>query len=193
MKYLLKAGVAGIAAAALFAASPASAALTVVVGGECSLTASTPDALKCAGAYAGNLNSNASIADLNAALDELIGGSGYDPDAIWADLDPTKAIFSAGAGTIVNFSETLTGLNIISAHFGDAGTGLGDRTILYLFDFGAGATSVDLGVAGFSNAVQIAPPIPEPGTWGMMLLGFGAMGLMIRRTRRRREPLPQLA
>ena len=31
--------------------------------------------------------------------------------------------------------------------------------------------------------VQVAP-VPEPGTWAMMLLGFGAMGLMIRRQRR---------
>lgn len=37
------------------------------------------------------------------------------------------------------------------------------------------------------------PPgaIPEPGTWGMMLLGYGAIGLMIRR--RRKQGLLQIA
>jgi len=39
--------------------------------------------------------------------------------------------------------------------------------------------------------VQVAP-VPEPGTWAMMLLGFGAMGLMIR-GRRRRPALGQIA
>jgi hypothetical protein len=38
--------------------------------------------------------------------------------------------------------------------------------------------------------VQVAP-VPEPGTWAMMLLGFGAMGLVIRR--RRRPALVQIA
>ena len=189
MKLALKAG---IAALALFAAAPASAALTLVTGGECDVTTSDPDALACAGAYAGNLNNNSDIGDLNLALDALVGGSGYSPDAIWADLDPTKAIFSSGGGTVVDFSDTLFGLNILSVHFGDAGTGLGDRTILYLFDFGAGgADSVDLGISGFSNAVQIGAPVPEPATWAMMLLGFGAVGFTLRR--RRRELLPQVA
>lgn len=34
-------------------------------------------------------------------------------------------------------------------------------------------------------------PLPEPGTWAMMLLGFGAIGFAMRRSRRR--PLAQLA
>lgn len=37
-----------------------------------------------------------------------------------------------------------------------------------------------------------APAIPEPGTWAMMLLGFAAAGIAIRRQRRPAE-LPQLA
>lgn len=188
MKFLLKTAVAALA---LTAAMPASAALVLVPGGACDVTVSDPDAEACAGAYAGNLNSNSSIDDLNAALDVLIGGSGFDPDAIWADLDPTKAIFSSGGGTIVDFSDTLLGLQILSVHFGDGGTGLGDRTILYLFDFGAGADSVDLGIAGFSNAVQVPPPIPEPATWMTMLLGFGAAGYAMRR--RRKTAIQQLA
>jgi len=32
--------------------------------------------------------------------------------------------------------------------------------------------------------------VPEPGTWAMMLLGFGAAGFAMRR---RRTALPQLA
>jgi hypothetical protein len=35
-----------------------------------------------------------------------------------------------------------------------------------------------------------APAVPEPGTWILMLVGFGGIGLTIRRQRR---PLPQIA
>jgi hypothetical protein len=33
--------------------------------------------------------------------------------------------------------------------------------------------------------------VPEPATWGLMLLGFGGMGMMLRR--RRRPTLAQIA
>ena len=36
------------------------------------------------------------------------------------------------------------------------------------------------------------PAVPEPGTWAMMLVGFGAMGLSVRR-RRRSQNMPQVA
>jgi hypothetical protein len=188
MKFPIKTA---IAALALGIAMPASAAL-VEVGSGCDSTLPDPDALACAGAYAGNLNSNSNIDDLNDALDILIGGSGFEPDALWADLDPTKAFFSAGGGTTLDFSDTLFGLQILSIHFGDAGSGLGDHTILYLFDFGeAGADSIVLNQQGWSNTVQIPGPIPEPATWAMMLMGFGAVGYAMRR--RRKTTLPQLA
>ena len=36
---------------------------------------------------------------------------------------------------------------------------------------------------------SIRPPVPEPATWAMMLLGFGAVGLSFRRRRRERALL----
>jgi hypothetical protein len=39
---------------------------------------------------------------------------------------------------------------------------------------------------------SITSAVPEPGTWGMMLIGFGAVGYGMRR-RRRNVALPQLA
>jgi hypothetical protein len=35
--------------------------------------------------------------------------------------------------------------------------------------------------------VTISPALPEPATWAMMLLGFGAMGISIRNRRRQRS------
>jgi hypothetical protein len=38
--------------------------------------------------------------------------------------------------------------------------------------------------APFAYDFQATAAVPEPGTWGMMLLGFGAMGVSMRRRRR---------
>jgi hypothetical protein len=36
------------------------------------------------------------------------------------------------------------------------------------------------------NSITLAAPVPEPATWALMLLGFGGMGMALRRTRRRK-------
>jgi uncharacterized protein (TIGR03118 family) len=51
--------------------------------------------------------------------------------------------------------------------------------------FTAGIGDEEHGLFGQLN------PVPEPGTWGMMLLGFGAVGFVIRR--HRKMGLPQIA
>lgn len=188
MKFALKAG---IAALALFAAAPASAALTIVA--NCDATTPDPDAIDCGGYYAGNLNSNSPTdeADLQQALNDLLGVGVIDYE--FTAVEGTKDFFDLQAG-ILQFDSALFGTQVFSLHFGGAGDYDGDVTVLYLFDFGtAGATSVDLNQDGFSNGIIITPPggVPEPATWGMMLMGFGATGFAMRR--RRRVLLPQVA
>jgi hypothetical protein len=46
-------------------------------------------------------------------------------------------------------------------------------------------------VGSYVGNFNVAAPVPEPATWAMMLLGFGAMGMVIRR--RRKPVLAQLA
>ena len=43
------------------------------------------------------------------------------------------------------------------------------------------------------NPVGAPPPVPEPATWAMMLMGFGATGVAMRRSRRRKGLLTQFA
>jgi hypothetical protein len=47
------------------------------------------------------------------------------------------------------------------------------------------------GLGGYGGHATFTPAVPEPATWGMMLLGFGAVGFAMRR--RRRPALMQLA
>jgi hypothetical protein len=49
------------------------------------------------------------------------------------------------------------------------------------------------GSLGGSITIRTANAVPEPATWGMMLLGFGAAGYAMRRSRRRRGHLLQIA
>ena len=50
------------------------------------------------------------------------------------------------------------------------------------------------GITGVTSAIgrPVTPPVPEPATWAMMLLGFGGIGMAMRRGRRTAK-LPQLA
>ncbi len=43
------------------------------------------------------------------------------------------------------------------------------------------------------SASALAAPVPEPGTWALMLLGFGAVGYSLRRRRSAQGFLPQAA
>ena len=48
--------------------------------------------------------------------------------------------------------------------------------------------------ASYSGTINFnTPAVPEPGTWAMMLLGFGGVGLMMRRRRRQAPAFAQIA
>lgn len=64
--------------------------------------------------------------------------------------------------------------------FGFTGSGVTSMTVSSTADFAIGDFFV-------------RPAVPEPATWGMMLLGFGAMGMAFRRNRKASKPLAQLA
>lgn len=69
-------------------------------------------------------------------------------------------------------------------------TGFGSDEVVTSFDPGAGTYSVTTkyivsgtGKGSVSPDITISGGIPEPGTWALMILGFGGAGAMIRRRR----------
>jgi hypothetical protein len=202
MKFHLVASLA--ATLALVSASPAMAAKSNVQTlpapvAPCDLGLTTPDASACSGYYSGNLI-NGSPTDLQAQADAiaLLPGDYTFDTSTWADVEATKVLTLTGPDSNqIDFGTTLFGETIVGAHFGNVAGPAGNVSVFWLFDFGTeGADSITLdNVQGFSNAALYTtgtpPAVPEPATWGMMLMGFGAAGFAMRK--RRLPGLQQIA
>ncbi len=102
---------------------------------------------------------------------------------------------------VINFATHLNGTTVFGIHVGGAGDKNGQGTFFFQFDAGAGVDSITItnragaNNSGLSNAALFwtgVAAVPEPGTWAMMLVGFGAIGASMRR-RRSARPIPQLA
>jgi hypothetical protein len=198
---------------AIMAAASAVAVSTPAVAGKsnvntlpaithpCDVGLTTPDADACAGYYpvpppiiAGN---DDAIQMQQDAIASLPGD--YEWDGDWATVEATKQLTLGGPDeNQLSFGQTLFGITIIGAHFGNVAGPAGNVSVFWLFDFGTeGADFITLdNTEGFSNAVLYTtgtPAVPEPATWAMMLLGFGAAGTAMRRSRRRTAQIAQLA
>jgi len=177
--------------AALAIGGPANAATVLTGAGVCNQTSTTTYS-NCV-AYSGNLLDANDIGAINTALDAVTGTS-Y-PDVLWSTLEPTKAMVS-GSGSdatgTITFTQALLGDVILGVHFGASTSGAVERTQFYLFNFTTPTTTLSLNTQGFSDAVFINGAVPEPASWALMLLGFGGIGLAMRR-RRRNTALMQIA
>ncbi len=108
------------------------------------------------------------------------------------DLDVGSSPGSAGGNTISNVDGPagMTVDAVYSNQLQVGGTFFGDLYTKLDLTFGGGglgAGGVLTYVADTDNADAdrggITPGIPEPGTWGMMIIGFGAVGFAMRRRR----------
>lgn len=192
----VKSALIGSILAAASVSAPAQAALTVVSACDKALT--NPDAVACAGYYSGNLlnGSSTDIANQKEAIASLPGDFIFDGN--WAALDPEFKITSLSNVNQLNFGKTLYGSTIIGAHFGNVAGDAKNVSVFWLFDAGTGGkqfVSLD-DTQGFSNAVLYTTgvgAVPEPSTWALMLLGFGAVGGAMRAKRRMPKNSPAFA
>ena len=125
---------------------------------------------------------------VNASNNLLVGAS-YTPTASgcgnFFGVDPNTAAQSYGAnglyfgGTCAGIFDTLS--TSLNTTIGQAYT---LRFDLAMFGNSGNGTRVSTGVLAQAGAV------PEPATWAMMLLGFGAIGWQMRR---QRKPMLQTA
>jgi hypothetical protein len=197
MQRVLKIALATAALGLAAAATPAQAAVTVVGGQSgvpsCSVWSFTPADSSCAGGYEGNLLSGTSLGSAGLADAQLLGYAGT---GTYLDL-----LSGLGGASVLTFNQMLYGQTIIAIHYGAAGAAP-EATSFFLFDFGTvGSKTLTINGRAGANALGTSDaailstglaPVPEPATWALMLLGFGGMGMALRRSRRRKT-LMQIA
>lgn len=96
---------------------------------------------------------------------------------------------AGGGGDGLTIGQSTTGS--FTLDFGDMNLGS-----LTLDSFAVRYQSINApGISGGSGTGSYVPPpaVPEPGTWAMMLIGFGAVGFSLRNGRRRCWRLAQAA
>ena len=101
-----------------------------------------------------------------------------DPNVLFTAL--TIAPLGGGAAVLNYAGGPTSAITLLPGSFG-AGS--------YHLTFGGTTSS---GGGGEGGTLSFFAAVPEPGTWAMMLLGFGAIGLAMR-GRRRRPALAQIA
>lgn len=183
------------AAALSLLAIPGTAQATTVVGpansvgvSPCTTFTFSVAIISCAGGYSGNMFQGSLTNQTGLDAVAALGGSGG------TYLEPKLEGLDSDAGTI-NFSTLLTGLTIFGLHAGGAGDG-GQGSFFFSFDAGLGTDVITItdrlnsNATGLSNAALFktgggtprdVDGVPEPSTWAMMLLGFGALGFGMRR------------
>jgi hypothetical protein len=189
-----------VTAGAVGLASPA-AAVVPINHNNCSgsLSLPTPDAVDCSGYYSGNVL-NGSADDVTAQQNSVadLGGT-FDGD--WTALVNAGDVITTLTNTNqLNFGTELFGDVIIGVHFGNITDPIvnpnnngrtGNVSVFWLFHLDTPTDHITLdNTQGFSNAALYEngtpPGVPEPATWAMMLFGFGAAGVAMRRSRKPR-------
>jgi hypothetical protein len=174
--------------------------LIVNFTGNTNQTNATSDLLTMQG---GNGQADVTGATVGSTTFDLLSGNIFLSASSGLGIDFIEfALNSDTSGTVDFFITSLTGGVSTTTPFLDAIIGTGNT----FFGFNTGGSTIITNVAFVSDPLLINTvgevrigtaslpgAVPEPGTWAMMLLGFGGMGVAMRRRRRTGAQLAQVA
>ena len=165
-------------------------------------------AIACQGYYGGNLftggQGSATTAAELAYINLLLNGTastadtlptnntgGYNPPYSIPDSTVLAALTNLNGSATMNFGITLSGLTILGAHFGNnVDSDPNNVTAFWLVDLGNTSTTHAQfrqrpGFVQRADLRHWRNASSRAGTWAMMLFGFGAIGVSMRRSRRK--------
>lgn len=130
-------------------------------------------------------------------VDAFVNGADTDGAGPFLAVNNPTLANGMPSGSTSTFGRSPSG-NVITTEFGANGLTGTENSTTYIFRTNATAFN-SLGFFGIidgstltGRTFQPTGAVPEPGTWAMMLIGFGAMGVSMRR-RRRTQNLAQVA
>jgi hypothetical protein len=170
-------------AACVLAASAASAT-------TCLDTDVGPTATGCQGFFAGNIL-DGKPADVTAQQNALAALGFTLTDAQIKGAVAHDKVTVSGFSPTLSFNQDLTGDVVFGIHYGNGKGGPGNATAFYSLDLGSTVlTSIQLLTyeGPLSDAVLYVDgghsAVPEPATWGLMLVGFAGLGAALRSQRK---------
>jgi len=155
------------------------------------IAADVSGASACAGYVSGNIFSNggSNPSQVTQMLKDLgFDASGIDFGALYSNSGLTLSNLSGAASLSFSGVPELFGETFIGIHWGGKG---GGQSAIYKIDL-SDPTSIiniiDKNPGGTSNAVLFSTApftggVPEPATWALMIMGFGAIGATMRHRR----------
>ncbi len=144
----------------------------------------TPSPAEIVNYYDGNLTPQ-SAANIQAVINTVFGLSG--PSAVGTTVsgcestfaDCTNAWAAVAGGVYSNAFTSALSYDYLAIHFGQ-----GELIFHWTAPVAAGTTFMIGGLPhGLSNYRAFLSPVPEPGTYAMLLAGLGLMGALARRRR----------
>ena len=182
---------AAVALAGAALAFPAPAAASTLIGASCD-SVTDGDAQGCL--FKGNITGNSYVGNHNGyKYAEAQYNAFLDPDITLNFLTSTDDPNFSDFGSIVVDPGGLTGTFDLSG-FTIEFFAVKYSNMFTLYEYlgtdGTGSWATN-GTNAMSHILFFGTPnaVPEPATWAMMLLGFGAAGTALRRSRRRRDGL----
>ena len=171
--------------------------LRITVGPPATVVVDTPITLNgssnvdlVASAYSNNVfgATTTTLFGLDAVTDSLVRAA-LAPDAPAGSSAANNGTYVIVGPTGFTFSATDRVSFDISGTTGQGFFTINDDLFSINLATGAGTRIGALGQTGIIG-ITAAAPVPEPGTWAMMLLGFGAVGYSLRR---KAKPRPAFA